>query len=179
CIQPYRLRALPITQAVMGKERWTESVLRMLGVALAVVVVVITIGVLESAILSMLGETIDSQGFAQFFPKSVWQGFFLLLAGAGIAEETLYRLVLVSLFWRLTRRPWLAIILAAVLFGAYHLSPLDGLYHYYWQRPITIFTVSTIMGIVMGYVYLKHGYETAVLGHTLGDWIPMLLSRMG
>ncbi|HET9913845.1 MAG TPA: hypothetical protein VFQ13_18265, partial [Anaerolineales bacterium] len=76
---------LPVTQAMMGKEKWTEAVLRMLGVALAVVVVVITIGILGSAILSMLGETIDSQGFAQFFPKSVWQGFFLLLAGAGIA----------------------------------------------------------------------------------------------
>ncbi len=171
---------LPVTQAVVRKERWTEAVLRMLGFALAVVIVVITVGVVESAFLSMLGERMDnSQGIASFFSMNIWQNFFLLLAGAGIAEETLYRLVLVSLFWRLTHRPWVAIVLAAVLFGAYHLSPLDGLYRYYWERPITIFAVSTVMGIVMGYVYLKHGYETAVLGHTLGDWIPLLLSRLG
>jgi len=170
---------LPVTQAVLRKEKWTEPVIRMLGAALAVVIVVITVGVLESAILIMLGETINSQGIAPFFPRSVWQNFFLLLAGAGIAEETLYRLVLVSLFWRLTRRPWPAVVLSAVIFGAYHLSPLDGLYRYYWERPIPIFAMSTVMGIVMGYVYLRHGYETAVLGHTFGDWIPMLLSRMG
>jgi len=34
------------------------------------------------------------------------------------------------------------------------------------------------MGIVMGYVYLRRGYETVVLGHTLGDWVPFLLSRV-
>jgi general stress protein CsbA len=100
-----------------------------------------------------------------------------VLAGAGIAEETTYRLVCMSLFWRLTRRPWVAIVLSALLFGAYYLSPLDALYHQYWERPLTVFTMSTIMGVVMGYVYLKRGYESAVLGHTLGDWIPMLLSR--
>jgi membrane protease YdiL (CAAX protease family) len=169
---------LPVTQAVIRKERWTEAVLRMLGVALAVVVIVIIVGVLQNAILSMLGETIDIQGIAPFFPRNIWQNFFLLLAGAGISEETLYRLVLVSLFWRLTRRPWVAIVISAVLFGAYHLSPLDALYLYYWERPITIFTMSTVMGIVMGYVYLKYGYETAVLGHTFADWIPMMLARL-
>jgi membrane protease YdiL (CAAX protease family) len=169
----------PVTRAILCNEKWIESVLRMLGIALAAVIVVITIGVVESAFLSIFAERMgNSQGIASFFPVNIWQKFFLLLTGAGIAEETLYRLVLVSLFWRLTRRPWVAVVLAAALFGAYHLSPLDALYRYYWERPITIFSVSTLMGVVMGYVYLKHGYETAVLGHTLGDWIPMLLSQL-
>ena len=34
------------------------------------------------------------------------------------------------------------------------------------------------MGVLMGTVYIKRGYETAVLGQTLGDWTGLLLSRM-
>jgi membrane protease YdiL (CAAX protease family) len=169
---------LPVTQAVIRKEKWIESLGRMLGAAMAVVIAAFFVnGLLWSVLLQIFGETMSNpEGFAPFFPPVAWRSFLLLLAGAGIAEETTYRLVCMSLFWRLTRRPWVAIVLSALLFGAYHLSPLDALYHQYWERPLTVFTMSTIMGVVMGYVYLKRGYESAVLGHTLGDWIPMLLS---
>ena len=102
-----------------------------------------------------------------------------MLAGAGIYEETLFRLVCVSFFWRLTHRPWVAIMISAVLFGAYHLSPLDSASLQYWERPLTIFSLSAIMGVVMGYAYQKYGYETVVLGHTLGNWVALLLSRAG
>lgn len=170
---------LPVTQAVIRNEKWIASFAHMLGAAIAVVIAAIFVnGLLWSVLLRLFGETMSNpEGFASFVPPNAWQSFFLLFAGAGIAEETTYRLVCMSLFWRLTRRPWIAIILSALLFGAYHLSPLDALYHQYWERPLTVFTLSTIMGGVMGYVYLKRGYESAVLGHTLGDWIPMLLSR--
>lgn len=79
--------------------------------------------------------------------------------------------MLVSLIWRWTRRPWLAIALSAVLFGIYHLTPLDLFYRTCWQAPITQFLISTLGGMVMGYVYVKKGYETAVLGHTLGNTV--------
>ena len=82
----------------------------------------------------------NSAGFGSFFPENVWQSFLLLLAGAGISEETTYRQL--------------------------------------WERPLTVFTMSAIMGVLMGTVYIKRGYETAVLGHTLGDWTGLLLSRM-
>jgi membrane protease YdiL (CAAX protease family) len=150
-----------------------------LGAAMAVVIAAFFVnGLLGSVLLRMFGETMSNpEGVAAFFPFNPWQSFFLLLAGAGIAEETTYRLFCLSFFWRVTRRPWAAIILSALLFGAYHLSPLDALYLQYWERPLTVFTLSMVMGVVMGYVYLKRGYESAVLGHTLGDWIPLLLSR--
>lgn len=73
----------------------------------------------------------------------------------------------VSLFWRLTHNRWAAVILSAFLFDAYHLSPLDTFYRQFWERPVTTFMTTVVMGVVMGYVYLKRGYETAVLGHTL------------
>lgn len=171
---------LPLAQAVIRRESWVEQLGASLGGALAVVMAAVMVGMFTSALTPILGETMgSSQGIASAFPQSALQSFFLLLAGAGIAEETTYRLILLSLFWRSTRRPWVAVILSSLLFAAYHLSPLDGLYLQYWQRPFTILAMSALMGIVMGYVFIKRGYETAVLGHTLGDWIPLLLSRVG
>ena len=170
---------LPVSQAVIQKEKRTEHLNLMLVVSLAVVAALLVNAVVGSFLPQLFGETINSSaGFGSFFPENAWQSFLLLLAGAGISEETTYRLLFLSLFWRLTRRPWLAIVLSSVLFGAYHLSPLDAFYRQLWERPLTIFTMSAVMGVLMGYVYIKHGYETAVLGHTLGDWMGLLLSRM-
>ena len=170
---------LPVTQAMVRREHRTDQIAQMLAAAVAIVFVVLVVANgLPSLLVPLFREsTGQPQGIAPLFPPNAWQSFFLLLAGAGIAEETLYRLVSVSLFWRLTHRRWLAITISALLFGAYHLSPLDAAYRQYWERPISIFITSAVMGIVMGYVYLKRGYETALLGHTLGDWVPLLLSR--
>ena len=127
----------------------------------------------------LYGEAVNnSTGFGSSFPENVWQSFLLLLAGAGISEETTYRLLFLSLFLRVTRRPWVAIALSSLLFGAHHLSPLDAVYRQLWERPLIVFTMSAIMGVLMGTVYIKRGYETAVFGHTLGDWTGLLLSRM-
>jgi membrane protease YdiL (CAAX protease family) len=171
---------LPVKQAIVHKSNWRESIWGMLGAALVVALAALLVnGILSGVFLKLFGETMrNSQGVESTFPSNPLQSFFLLLAGAGLAEETTYRLLCLPLFWRLTGRPRVAILLSAILFGAYHLSPLDGLYLQYWERPLTIFFLSTIMGIVMGYVYVKRGFETAVLGHTLGDWIPFMLSRM-
>ena len=35
--------------------------------------------------------------------------------------------------------------------------------------------VAAILYPVWGYAYVKRGYETAVLAHTLSDWLPVLL----
>jgi len=171
---------LPVSQALVHKEKRTERLYLMLVVSLAVVVAALFVnGVLGGLLPQLFGETINSSaGFGSLFPESAWQSFLLLLAGAGISEETTYRLLFLSLFWRLTRRPWVAIVLSSLLFGAYHLSPLDAVYRQLWERPLTVFTMSAVMGIVMGYVYIKRGYETAVLGHTLGDWAGLLLPRI-
>lgn len=170
---------LPVTHAVAHKENRTEQVYLMLLTTVAVILAALFVnGLLSGVILRIFDERMSNpQEFASFLPRDPLRSFFLLLAGAGIAEETTYRLLCLSLFWRLTRHPWAAIVSSALLFGAYHLSPLDGLYLQYWERPLTIFTLSTIMGVVMGYVYVMRGFETAVLGHTLGDWIPFIISR--
>lgn len=159
------------------QKKWTNFLLGSLIISLAALVVN---GLVGSMLLELFGETTNNpQGVASLFPSNAWQSFFLMLAGAGIYEETLFRLVCVSFFWRLTQRPWIAIILSAVLFGAYHLSPFDSAFRQYWERPVTIFFLSTTMGAIMGYAYRKYGYETVVLGHTFGNWTALFLSRAG
>ena len=172
---------LPIAQPVNGQKKWIESLSRFLTGALVITIAALVVnGLIGSVLMQLFGETISNpQGLAAFFPGNAWQSFFLMLAGAGIYEETLFRLVCVSLFWRLAHRPWVGILISALLFGAYHLSPLDSAYLQYWERPFTVFSLSAIMGVVMGYAYQKYGYETVVLGHTLGNWVALLLSRAG
>ena len=173
--------ALPVTHAANDQKKWGEKIHPFLWGALVITIAALVVnGLVGSIFLQLFGETTSNpQGLASFFPSNAWQSFFLMLAGAGIYEETLFRLVCVSFFWRLTHRPWVAIMISAVLFGAYHLSPLDSAYLQYWERPLTIFSLSAIMGVVMGYAYQKYGYETVVLGHTLGNWVSLLLSRAG
>ena len=172
---------LLVTQAVNHPKKWIEKFYPFLsGVFVITIAALVVNGLLGGILLHIFGETTSNpQGLSSFFPPNAWQSFFLMLAGAGIYEETLFRLVCVSLFWRLTHRPWVAIMVSALLFGAYHLSPLDSAYLQYWERPLTIFSLSSIMGMVMGYAYQKYGYETVVLGHTLGNWVSLLLSRAG
>lgn len=109
------------------------------------------------------------------FPFNTVQAFFYFMWGAGIPEETTYRLVALSLIWRWTRRRQLAIWLSAILFALYHLTPLSGMYRAFWQFPISQLVSSTLIGLVWGYAYVKRGYETAVLAHTFNDWTPVVL----
>ena len=172
---------LPVTQALTQRRAWSEALALLLPGTLGIMLAALVVnGFLVSLLLQLFGESMNSpQGVAAFFPPNAFRSFLLMLAGAGLFEETLFRLVCLSLFWRLTGRPWTAILVSALLFGAYHLSPLDSAYLQYWERPLTIFSLSTIMGIVMGYAYRRYGYETAVLGHTLGNWVALWLSRAG
>jgi membrane protease YdiL (CAAX protease family) len=167
---------LPVARSVVRRERVWRSIGMVLGFSLLLVPAILVASAIGSSIGRFISEaslTFDSVMGA--FPAESWRIFFVMLAGAGIAEETLYRLVLLSLLWRLTRRRWAAIVLSAVIFGAYHLTPFNSMYAIHWQAPVSQFFVTTLAGLVMGYVYTKRGYETVVLGHTLGNWIPFAL----
>lgn len=167
---------LPVMRSISRHEHVLRSVGLMLGVALLLVPAALLIGSVGMSIAQQIfGVVPRTEEAMGMFPSNKTQIFFMFLAGAGIAEETIYRLVCVSFFWRLTRRRGLAIFLSALVFAAYHLSPLDSLYQVFWQYPLSQFLSSTLVGLIWGYVYAKRGYETAVLTHTLSDWIPFLL----
>jgi membrane protease YdiL (CAAX protease family) len=101
----------------------------------------------------------------------------MFLAGGGIAEELVHRLVLLSIVWALTKRPWFAILVAAIIHSAYHFTPVNLLHETFLQFPVSQFLSGLVMGVWWGYVFVKRGYETAALGHTLSDWLPLLIIR--
>lgn len=166
---------LPVTHAaVPRKRRWRDCAVA-LGIAVLLVPAIQVAGGLGMGIGQLLGETAGTRAAMESFGQDRLGVFFLLLAGAGIAEETTYRLVLLSLLWRLTRRTWIAVPGSAVAFGIYHLTPLNGLYQISWDFPVSQVLASSLAGVVLGYVYVRRGFETVVLGHTLSNWIPLVV----
>lgn len=167
---------LALTRSFLRRERIVRSILLFAVISVAAGVVGLLIGSVGMGIAqSIFHETNRTREVAEAFSINKVQGFFQLLWGAGIAEETTYRLVALSFVWALTGRRWLAIFVSAVLFAAYHLSPLDGMYIKFWQFPISQFLATLFIGTVWGYLFSKRGYETVVLSHTLADWIPIVL----
>lgn len=110
-----------------------------------------------------------------------WRGALASFYG-GIVEEVLYRLLLVSaLVWLLARcnrrvaRPWmfvLAIVLAALLFGAGHLpaahaAGLPG-------TPLLVARIvllNAVVAVVFGGLFWKYGLEHAMLAHFCADLV--------
>lgn len=151
----------------------------------------IMLTVISSLLLVIISGIVGSFGFnffltvfhepdkraltVQMIPnKNKWLSFFTLLAGAGIAEETLYRLFFLTLFWKLLKNPWVALVLSSLCFGLYHLTPLDLMYQVYWQFPAAQVAGVFLSSLVLGFFYIKRGFETTVLGHTLQDWLAVI-----
>lgn len=109
-----------------------------------------------------------------------WRGALASLYG-GIVEEVLCRLFLVSLLvWLLARlgggpRPWMfvvAIVLAALIFGAGHLSAAfnAGMLH----GPLTVTRIvllNALVGLPLGWLFWKYGLEHAMLAHFSADLV--------
>ena len=102
----------------------------------------------------------------------------------GITEELLLRwgmmTLLVWLPWRFlgARRAswvWLAIILSAVAFGAGHL-PAAGLLIGHLTPLITLWVLgaNALFGILFGFLYWRHGLESAMLAHGLAHVVAFL-----
>lgn len=163
---------LPVTKAFKEhKHQWRELILM-----LAFGVVITIVSVVLSQFVPKFGEVVNtSNAIKMLHQENKCLLFFTVLSGAGIAEETVYRLIFLSVFWKLTNKKWLSIVLSSLLFGAYHLTPIDSMYKVYWNYPIHQFVSVVVAGIIFGYFYTKRGYETAVIGHTFTDWLPILI----
>lgn len=174
--QIYQFKPLPIVNSIRRHEHPWRSVALMFAIAL----VIAPFGLLVTSLGNSLGqqildETIPDLSITSVIPSNPVKAFFAFLAGSGIAEETIFRLVLLSILWRWTKRPWLAIVLSSLIFGVYHLTPLNRMYLYFWEFPFSQLIGATLGGLVSGWLYMKRGYETVVLEHTLENWIPFAL----
>lgn len=168
---------LPVAASLAGKRGRARRILRFLLDSAVLSVLLIAIGgIFFKVFLALFHEPdLSAQTVGSLPTKNKFLAFPLLLAGAGIAEESMFRLFFQSLFWRLLKRPWPAILLSSFCFALYHLSPADSMYQIYWHYPLTQLSTVFLSGIVLGWFYRKRGFETTVLGHTLSDYIGVLL----
>jgi membrane protease YdiL (CAAX protease family) len=128
--------------------------------------------------LGITGPTETTSGLEFFQEFSLTEIFFMLLGGAGIAEEVIFRLFVMTGLWCLLKRPSLAILTSAVVFGLYHLSPLDFLYLTFWEYPIYQYVITFLFGLAAAWIYQKKGLEAAILGHTLGDFVGAVMMKL-
>ncbi|MCI4568994.1 CPBP family intramembrane glutamic endopeptidase [Lysobacter sp. CFH 32150] len=119
--------------------------------------------------------------------KSALNGLLASFYG-GIAEELQLRLFLMTLLvWSFTafgrRQPrvttyWVAIVIAALLFGVGHLpaaAKLWGLSDIVVFRTIAL---NAVVGLAFGWLYWRRGIEMAMLGHFSADIVLHVLAPM-
>ena len=110
-----------------------------------------------------------------------WQGFLASFYG-GINEEILLRLFLMTLlvwiFFKIkkteTGKPtkmgiWLAIILAAILFGIGHLPTVMAITTLTPLVIVRTIVLNAVGGIIFGWLYWKKGLESAMISHFSAD----------
>ena len=74
-----------------------------------------------------------------------------------LLEEVLFRGAIQGLLMRYFGHPWPAIIVAALVFGIFHLNPVQIVY-------------ATLLGIVLGWIYYRTGSLLSVIvGHVLNN----------
>ncbi len=118
-----------------------------------------------------------------------WRGFLASFYG-GVTEELFCRLFLMSLIawiaWRIARRPrpapagiyWLALVLAALLFGAGHLPvalPIWG------PDPVNIvrtILLNSLAGLPLGWLFWRRGLEYAMVAHFTADLVIHVVTRI-
>ncbi|MEW9700733.1 CPBP family intramembrane glutamic endopeptidase [Paenibacillus sp. SI8] len=97
----------------------------------------------------------------RLFPLMAWV--------AAISEEATYRLLGIMIFKKLFRSNFIAILVPSIIWAASHTQyPIYPVY----TRLVEV----TIIGIILGYVFLKYGFMTAVFAHACMDSILMGMS---
>ena len=169
---------LPITKSYVSREgRLRQTALCILFSLLIVALLLAVNSILFKIFLVLFHEPDFSAKAVSSLPSNnKILAFPLLLAGAGIAEESMFRLFFQSIFQRLFKKAWPAILLSSLCFALYHLSPADSMYQIYWHYPLAQASTVFLTGIVLGWFYRKRGFETVVLGHTLLDYVGVLFT---
>lgn len=152
----------------------------LIGVVGALLIIALDLFVFQPLLRSQVG--IDNPlGLSSSRTPTPWQGFLASFYG-GINEEILLRLLIMSFLAWIGRsishtaegKPtlavlWAANVLAAVLFGLGHLpatSTLVALTPLVITRAIVL---NGLVGVGFGYLYMKHGLESAMLSHFAAD----------
>lgn len=112
--------------------------------------------------------------FVQFFPlednlSNEFQGLSRNLLGAltisvlgPVLEEVMFRGAMQGYMMRRLHTPWAAIVTASVVFGVFHMNPVQVVY-------------ATMLGIVFGWIYYRTcSLMSVIVGHVLNNSIATL-----
>ncbi len=170
---------LPILEGWLEGREVKNYLKSILGISIGLGILAGTLIIGLDYLFSLAGVTINVTQ-ASITPPA-WQGFLASFYG-GINEELLLRLFLMTLIvwiffkiWKTEEgKPtkigmWLAIILAAVIFGIGHLPTLLAI-----TAPTPLLIVRTIIlnavgGIIFGWLYWRKGLESAMISHFSAD----------
>lgn len=161
------LRAL-----VAGRPRPTVSWVRFLGIGALAGMAVVALALVTDPFLPPPRHTLPTPG--------AWAGLLASFYGA-IGEEVLVRLFAMTLLaWvgaRLLRRPpgtalmWLAIVAAALLFGAGHLPTAAGVWPLTAAVVLRTLVLNAVVGVAFGWLYWRRGLEAAICAHFGADLV--------
>ena len=153
-----------------------------LGVAASLVIIALDVLVFSPALKAELGVLANGLSQSNATPAA-WQGFLASFYG-GIDEEVLLRLFLLTLLAWLGKfvshtpegKPtltvlWIANILAAILFGLGHLPTTAMLIPLTPLVIVRAIVLNGLAGLAFGYLYWKHGIESAMLSHFSADLV--------
>ncbi len=151
---------------------------------------ILPVAMLAAVLIAVLMYLLERNVFMAHLPQelltldvrtSLWKRMLACLYG-GFDEEVLTRLFLVSgfawlvgLVWKSpTGTPadgafWLAIFLAALLFGAGHLPATKAITKLTPMIVARALLLNGIPGLVFGYLYWQYGLEAAMLAHFILD----------
>lgn len=90
-------------------------------------------------------------------------GAFTISVLAPLLEEVMFRGAIQGYMMRRMRSPWAAIIAAALVFGIFHMNPIQVVY-------------ATLLGVVFGWIYYRTGsLMSVIVGHVLNNTIATIM----
>ncbi len=176
----------PYIQAILTEGSISETFLKILPPALV-------LAIITFALMALLERYVFAKHVPEVLGMSdanmpVWKRLSASFYG-GFDEEILMRLFLVSgLVWILGRfwqnasgmpaagAYWIAILLAALLFGLGHLPATRGITPLTPMLVIRAITLNGVAGIAFGWLYWQYGLEAAMLSHFTADIFLHVLS---
>ncbi|MCI0630892.1 MAG: CPBP family intramembrane metalloprotease [Phycisphaerales bacterium] len=123
----------------------------------------------------------------KFVIPPIWQGILMMLSAA-VREEILFRLFALNLsVWlamRVLRKPepttaiaWSTNVLVALIFALMHLLPAAQLLDLNAMAGILAIILATVAGVLLGWVYWRHGLLMAMFTHAVGGVLLLIGAR--
>ncbi len=174
-------RTLPLDLFPVLRRREPRRIVYVLVAALFLAVIVQLWSGIWSDLVASIGRAVaemppgETEAASLFDAGSPLRLFLNFLIGAGLFEELLFRVGIMTPIWVLTRHWGWGLLVSAFAFGLYHISPLSGMAALNLQAPVTAVIESFGAGLAMGLIYRYRGFMTAVMTHALGNWLVVMI----